>query len=171
MPILFSWAWGFLSVSLSLGRKFRRKKNGAPPAHTIATPVPTPPASPRTSPHLLVNRNRKPIICLDTSPCPPIKQKKKTFRNVHRAFSFPRGYSGVRQTWNFFSFLVGFPFLLPCNGQIVGQPRKRNVDKMSEKCRKKKVRKTSKTCPEELKTQFSDFFCIFLAHLVGAFVW
>ena len=58
-----------------------------------------------------------------------------------------------------------------CNGQIVGQPRKRKVDKMSEKCRKN-VRKMSKNCPEGLKTQFSDIFrTIFFAYLLDASIW
>ena len=56
-----------------------------------------------------------------------------------------------------------------CNGQIVGQPRKRkcrqNVRKMSTKCPK-----NVKKCPEGLKTQFSDIFWTIFAYLVDALV-
>ena len=57
-----------------------------------------------------------------------------------------------------------------CNGQIVGQPRKRECRQNVRKCRKN-VRKMSKNCPEGLKTQFSDIFRTFFAYLVDAFVW
>ena len=59
---------------------------------------------------------------------------------------------------------------LYCNGQIVGQPKKRecrqNVRKMSKKCLK-----MAKNCPEGLKTQYSDMFWTIFAYLVDAFVW
>ena len=44
-----------------------------------------------------------------------------------------------------------------CNGQIVGQPRKRECRQNVQKCRKN-VRKMSKNCPEGLQPQFSDIF-------------
>ena len=56
---------------------------------------------------------------------------------------------------------------LYCNGQIVGQPRKRKCRQMSEKCRKN-VRKLSENCPEGLKTQFSDIYWTTFAYLVDA---
>ena len=59
--------------------------------------------------------------------------------------------------------------LMTRNGQIVGQPRKRecrqNVRKML-----RNVRKMSENCPEGLKTQFSDIFGTIFAYLVDAFV-
>ena len=47
-----------------------------------------------------------------------------------------------------------------CNGHIAGQPRKGNVDKMSEKCRKN-VRKCLKNVSKHNFRTFLDNFCIF----------
>ena len=55
-------------------------------------------------------------------------------------------------------------------GKSLDSPKKENVDKMSEKCRKS-VRNMSKNCPEGLKTQFSDIFWTIFAYLVDASVW
>ena len=54
-------------------------------------------------------------------------------------------------------------------GKSLDSPENGNVDKMPEKCRKN-VRKISKTCPEGLKTQFSNIFWTIFAYLVDAFV-
>ena len=54
-------------------------------------------------------------------------------------------------------------------GKSLDSPEKGNVDKKSEKCRQN-VRKMSKNCPEELKTQLKDIFWQYFAYLVDAFV-
>ena len=63
-----------------------------------------------------------------------------------------------------------------CNGQIVGQPRKRecrqNVRKMFKNCLKNhNCLKNVQNCLEGLETQFSDIFLTIFAYLVDPFVW
>ena len=58
-----------------------------------------------------------------------------------------------------------------CNGQIVGQPRKRECRQNVRKMSKKMSEKCPKNCPEGLNTQFSDIFWTIFAYLVDAFVW